>query len=152
VQESLRPMLAELDQRGILLTRQFATDLPAVVGHKGQLREVFANILQNAMDAMVPVNERRHALRVITSHARDQIWVTIEDSGLGIEPERLPTLFTAFVSTKEFGMGLGLSICQMIVDRHHGRLSVSSDLGQWTRFEIQLPASAELGSSAPLEH
>lgn len=151
VQESLRPMISELDQRAILLTRRFAADLPPVVGRKGQLREVFTNIVQNAMDAMVPLENRSHTLQVTTSYASDQILIAIEDSGTGIGSERLPTLFTAFISTKEFGMGLGLSICQMIVDRHHGHLSVASELGQWTRFEVRLPVSMQPNSPALAE-
>jgi signal transduction histidine kinase len=70
---------------------------------------------------------------------RNRVSVVIEDSGIGIEPERLRTLFTAFVTTKARGMGLGLSLCQMIVDRHNGQLSVSSDVGKGTRFEVTLP-------------
>jgi signal transduction histidine kinase len=74
--------------------------------------------------------------------------VTIEDSGAGIAAERLPNLFTAFVSTKARGMGLGLSLCQMIVDRHNGDLSVASDVGKGTRFEVSLPAEPVAAAAA----
>jgi len=60
----------------------------------------------------------------------------------------LSNLFTAVVSTKARGMGLGLSLCQMIVDRHNGQLSVSSDIGKGTRVEVSLPAEPVAASGA----
>jgi signal transduction histidine kinase len=140
VADSLRTLKTSLDERGIVVTRTFAADLPRVNGHRGQLREVFLNILQNAIDAMTPPSDRQRMLLVVTSRLRDGVSVTIGDSGPGIEPARLPNIFTAFISTKPFGMGLGLSICRMIVDRHSGQLLVSSELDKGTVFEVRLPA------------
>jgi signal transduction histidine kinase len=137
--DSLRILAAELDERGIEVTRSF-TSLPRVVGHPGQLREVFVNIVQNSIDAMTPRSNRPRRLNVATSLQNGMVSVKVRDSGPGIEPARLPNIFTAFISTKAFGMGLGLSICQMIVDRHDGQLSVSSELGEGTEFEVRLPA------------
>lgn len=150
VAEALQTLAAELDERYIAVTRTLGADLPRVIGHRGQLREVFLNIVQNAIDAMTSPSDRPRSLQVVTSFQRGGVSVTISDSGPGIEPARLPNLFTAFISTKAFGMGLGLSICQMIVDRHGGQLSVSSELGKGTVFEVRLPAdpsaAAESGS------
>jgi signal transduction histidine kinase len=148
VRESLHTLNGELVDRGIVLTCRFATELPHVVGHKGQLREVFVNIFQNAIDAMTPVTDRPRQLDVETSYRRGRLLVTIQDSGPGIEPERLATLFTAHISTKAFGMGLGLSICQLIVDRHDGQLAVSSEPGKGARFEVSLPAELPPASTS----
>jgi signal transduction histidine kinase len=138
--EALRPELAGHD---IAIETELTPDLPAVVGHRGQLREVFLNIVQNAIDELAQAVDRPRTLRIRTQHtALGRIFITIEDSGSGIAPERLPTLFTAFITTKARGMGLGLSLCQMIVDRHNGELSVSSELGKGTRFDVSLPAEA----------
>jgi signal transduction histidine kinase len=138
--ETLRPELAGHD---IAVETELAPDLPAVVGHRGQLREVFLNIVQNAVDELAEAVDRPRTLRIRTQHTTlGRIFITIEDSGSGIAPERLPTLFTAFITTKARGMGLGLSLCQMIVDRHNGELSVSSELGKGTRFDVSLPAEA----------
>jgi len=91
-------------------------------------------------NALAPLADRARTLRIRTGYAqRNRISILIEDTGVGIEPERLPSLFTASITTKERGMGLGLSLCQMIVDRHNGQLSVSSDVGKGTRFEVTLP-------------
>ena len=92
-------------------------------------------------DELAAVHDRARTLRVrTTSTHRNRVSITIEDSGGGIAAERLSNLFTAFVTTKARGMGLGLSLCQMIVDRHNGQLTVSSDIGKGTRIEVSLPA------------
>jgi len=139
---------AELSGHAIAVSTELAPGLPPVVGHRGQLREVLVNILENAIDALAAVTERPRALRVRTRiTAPNRVSVIIEDSGEGIAADRLPGLFTAFITTKARGMGLGLSLCQMIVDRHNGELSVSSEVGKGTRFEVCLPAEP----SAPPE-
>ena len=138
--DSLKTLEAELSSQRIAVTTELAADLPPVVGHKAQLREVLVNIVQNAIDALAPLADRARTLRIRTGYGqRNRISILVEDSGVGIEPDRLPSLFTAFITTKKRGMGLGLSLCQMIVDRHNGQLSVSSDVGRGTRFEVTLP-------------
>jgi signal transduction histidine kinase len=142
VRESLDVLGPELHARDIALTCELASGLPPVIGHKGQLREVIVNIVQNAVEAMAPLTGRPRELTVSTRYDRGSVAVVIRDSGPGIEPQRLPGLFTAGISTKATGMGLGLSLCQMIVDRHSGRLSVSSELGRGTSFEVLLPGAS----------
>jgi signal transduction histidine kinase len=145
--ESLKTLDAEIASNQIALSVELGSNLPQVLGHRGQLREVLVNIVQNAIDELAPLHDRPRTLRVRTaSTQRNRVSITIEDSGGGIAAERLPNLFTAFVTTKARGMGLGLSLCQMIVDRHNGHLSVASDLGKGTRFEVSLPA--EPGAAA----
>jgi signal transduction histidine kinase len=65
--------------------------------------------------------------------------VAVEDSGPGIDPKRLNSIFDAFVTTKTHGMGLGLAICRLIVQRHEGELFASSDGKNGARFEFVLP-------------
>ena len=140
VLESIDTLDTELSDHHIAISTKLATSLPPVIGHPGQLREVLVNIAQNAIEAMA-LSNRSRTLRIGTGQPRqDRISITIEDSGPGIEPDRLPDLFSAFVTTKVRGMGLGLGICHMIVHRHNGELSVSSNLGQGARFEVLLPA------------
>jgi signal transduction histidine kinase len=147
--ESLKTLDAEISGNQIAVSTDLDSSLPLVVGHRGQLREVLVNIVQNAIDELALLHERARTLRVRTASAqRNRVSVTIEDSGGGIAAERLPNLFTAFVSTKARGMGLGLSLCQMIVDRHNGQLSVSSDVGKGTRFEVSLPAEPVAAAAA----
>jgi len=149
--ESIETLAAELSAQGITVTADLAVDLPPVIGHRGQLREVLVNIGQNGIDALAQVNDRPRTLRIRTSYAKaNRVAVAIEDSGDGIHPDRLPELFTAFITTKPRGMGLGLSLCQMIVDRHNGELSVSSELGKGTRFDVILPVEPH-GPGAPAD-
>jgi signal transduction histidine kinase len=129
-----------LAAHGIAVTRELAGDLPPVVGHRGQLREVLVNIIQNSIDELAHVADRPRTLEIRTSRSKpNRVSVAITDSGNGIAPERVANLFTTFVSTKPRGMGLGLSLCQMIVDRHNGEMAVTSELGMGTRFEVALP-------------
>ena len=82
-------------------------------------------------------------MKIITQ-LREQsstIAVTVEDSGSGIDPEKLESIFAAFLTTKSHGMGLGLAICRMIVERHGGQLTASSDGKSGARFQFVLPVA-----------
>jgi len=145
----LKALDAELSGNEIAVSTELDADMPGVLGHRGQLREVLVNIVQNAIDELARHHDRARTLRVRTTRTqRNRISITIEDSGGGIAADRLPSLFTASVTTKASGMGLGLSLCQMIVDRHNGQLSVSSDEGKGTRFEVSLPAEPVAAAEA----
>jgi two-component system sensor kinase FixL len=113
---------------------------------KVQIQQVIINLLRNACEAMSDVPERR---LVVTSRA-DQpgfIRVSVADTGPGIAPEVVDKLFTAFVSTKQDGMGLGLSICRTIVEANGGRIWMEPREGGGTVFNFTLPrAQTELGS------
>jgi signal transduction histidine kinase len=140
VVESLQTLTADLSANNVAVTTELTEDLPLVVGHRGQLREVLINIIQNAVDELARLADRPRTLTVRTGYSKpNRIFVAIEDSGDGIAPDRVAHLFTTFVSTKTRGMGLGLKLCQMIVDRHDGEMAVTSEIGQGTRFEVSLP-------------
>jgi signal transduction histidine kinase len=146
---ALQTLSGELNDRGIAIHTELAPELPQVLGHNGQLQEVLLNIIQNAIDAMDGVADRPHTLRVTTgSYGHGHVTLSIEDSGVGIARDRLANLFDAFVTTKARGTGLGLGICRMIVDRHEGQLSASSEVDKGTRFEITLPIGAKTAASA----
>jgi signal transduction histidine kinase len=138
--DSVEALDAELSAHDIAVTTELVAGLPRVVGHRGQLREVLVNIIQNAIDALVGVADRARIVRIRTSFKASRVSITIEDTGEGIGADRLPSLFTAFITTRKLGMGLGLSLCQMIVERHNGQLLVESEIGKGTRFEVSFPA------------
>ena len=97
------------------------------------------NLVHNAVEAMDAVGVDRRVLKVRTEqNGSKAIFVEVEDSGPGIDPEMLSTLFEAFVTTKPKGMGLGLAISRMIIERHEGQLSVSSAHPQGCIFRIAL--------------
>jgi signal transduction histidine kinase len=88
--------------------------------------------------------DRSRVLRVITQNrGPDAIIVAVEDSGPGINPKRLDSIFDPFITTKSDGMGLGLAICRMIVERHAGKLSALSDGKNGARFQFVLPVSPQ---------
>ena len=121
-------------------TRPELTKLPLVNGHRGQLREVILNLVHNALEAMDTTTDRSRVLRVTTElRGRDAIAVAVEDSGPGIDPKKLDSIFTAFLTTKSHGMGLGLAICRMIVEQHGGQLTASSDGKNGALFQFVLP-------------
>ena len=137
----LRLLHEELKAHGVVTHVELASDLPRVMGHKGQLQEVLVNLLQNSMEAMNAVKAGRRRLRLRTErHGDDAIVVEVEDSGPGIHPANLNGIFDAFFTTKSHGTGLGLAICRMIIERHGGRLSASSDGTHGALFQFVLPA------------
>jgi signal transduction histidine kinase len=118
-------------------------ELAPVEGHQGQLRQVIFNLLHNALEAMIATTDRKRVLRVSTQvRGSETVAVAIEDSGPGIDPEKLDRIFTAFVTTKSHGMGLGLAICRMIVEQHGGHLTATSDGKNGAVFQFVLPVAA----------
>jgi signal transduction histidine kinase len=124
-------------------TRRELTELPPVNGHRGQLREVIFNLVRNAIEAMDATTDRSRVLRVSTAlRGRDEIAVTVEDSGPGIDPQKLESIFTAFLTTKSLGMGLGLAICRVIAEQHGGQLTASSDGKSGALLQFILPTAS----------
>jgi signal transduction histidine kinase len=110
------------------------------MGHRGQLHQVFINLIQNAIEAMDAIKDDDRILRVRTERNGDNtIIASVEDSGPGIDPSRLGNIFDAFVTTKSHGMGLGLAICRMIVERHKGSLVFSPGIPCGSIFRVVLP-------------
>jgi signal transduction histidine kinase len=146
----LRLLQEELKAHGVVARAELAPDLPRVLGHKGQLQEVLVNLVQNAIEAMGTIRAGRRRLWLKTQrHGDDAIVVEVKDSGPGIDPANLNGIFDAFFTTKSQGTGLGLAICRMIIERHGGQLSASSDGTHGALFLFVLPvrnASANVAS------
>jgi signal transduction histidine kinase len=138
----------ELNDHGVVARTVLAPELPVVPGHSGQLQEVMLNLARNSIEAMDSVTDRPRVLWVRTERdGRDAIVVSVEDSGPGIDSEKLGSIFDAFVTTKPNGMGLGLAICRMIISRHEGQLSASADNKPGALFRFTLPIKSAVGSS-----
>lgn len=127
-------------QGRISVAIDLAPQLPLLSGHKGQLQEVVYNLLSNAVDGMV---QRDLAERVLAIETRTidlhSIRVTFADSGIGISPHQQMSIFDPFVTTKPHGLGLGLAICRMIVERHGGQIAARSAPGAGATFTVTLP-------------
>jgi len=148
--EALDLLREELKAYGIEATIHPTPELPAIMAHSGQMREVILNLIQNAIDAMKAVSGRHRVLQIRTGHhGNGAIVISVEDTGSGIEPEKIKSIFDPFVSTKAKGRGLGLAICKSIVERHHGELSVSPKIDGGARFQLILPVKATAPPELP---
>ena len=140
VLEVLRTLSNELKSYRISTTEELSSELRLISGHKGQLREVVLKLVQNAIDAINSVSVGPRTLRLKTEQdGPEKIALTIEDSGPGIDPEKMASMFDAYFTTKKSGTGLGLTICRMIIDRHDGQILASSNPGRGTEFRVLLP-------------
>jgi C4-dicarboxylate-specific signal transduction histidine kinase len=132
----------DLKAHAVRVQAALASDLPLVPGHRGQLQEVLINLVRNAIEAMDAVEGDRRILHVRTErHGDHAIAVAVEDSGPGLDGAQLDGIFDAFVTTKPNGMGLGLAICRMIVERHGGKLSASPAHPRGCIFCVVLPCA-----------
>lgn len=115
-----------------------ATDVQ-VSADRVQLQQVIINLIINACHAMDGVKVRERTLHIRTWQENNEAVLEVTDHGTGIAPEILPSLFNAFFTTKENGLGMGLSICRSIIDFHDGRIWATSEAGQGTSFRFALP-------------
>jgi C4-dicarboxylate-specific signal transduction histidine kinase len=147
IREVLALMRGELQGKRIALRIALAEQLPQVLGERAQLQQVILNLIMNAIEAMVSVTDRARTLRVTTEAHYLAVLITVEDSGTGIAPENMGRIFDAFFTTKEQGMGMGLSISRSIIEAHGGRLSAAPGEPHGSIFQIVLPADAPAGES-----
>ena len=140
-------ILREINAHGVALRLDLGESLPPIDGDRVQLQQVIMNLLMNGIQAMRAVTEGHRELRIRSrEHGSDQILVAVEDSGTGIEPEHVGRLFNAFFTTKPDGMGMGLSICRSIIERHGGRIWATRNSGTGSTFQFTLPACRETTS------
>jgi len=121
----------------VLFERRFDETLPPVWADRDQLRQVFWNLLLNAVQAM----REGGTLTLETRRTGDAVEVTVRDTGSGIPAPILPRLFEPFVTSKAGGTGLGLAIVRRIVEDHGGHITVSARDGEGTCFVLSLPAT-----------
>jgi PAS domain S-box-containing protein len=124
------------------LEKDYAPELPVVLGSEGRLSQVFLNLVINAVHAMRSETPREHVLRVRTRLEGERVRIDISDTGHGIPPEVLSRIFDPFFTTKPTGVGtgLGLSISHSIVQKMGGEITVESEVGRGTTFTLRLPA------------
>ena len=120
---------------------KLAEDLPPIEGDRVQLQQVILNLIINAFEAMSGTNEAPRELLISTGRAEsDGVLVVMRDSGPELAPATLERLFDAFYTTKENGLGLGLSICRSIIEAHGGRLWAIANLPRGAVFQFTIPA------------
>ncbi len=146
LETSLELMEDGLRGKKIELVRRFGCGSQLVSGSEKRLRQVFMNLIQNAVDALEPGG----SLIITTSCSKDLVTLEFEDTGAGITAENLHRIFDPFFSTKKNsspkGAGLGLAVCYNIIRRHRGEISAASKQGKGTTFTVTLPAALRKGS------
>ena len=140
IREVLTLVGSDTEAQHIAVRTQLSDGLREVPANLVQLRQVMVNLITNAIDAMSTVVDRPRVLRLKTeAHEPSYLLITVEDSGIGIDPESMNRIFDPFFTTKSHGMGMGLSICRSIVENHGGRLSVSLGPSHGSIFHVFLP-------------
>jgi len=147
-EETLQLLKPQIERRKISVQKEFRS-LPPITIDREQMKQVVLNLLLNAIQAM-PEGGR---LGLSSQVPEDNQWIqlSIRDSGIGIPPEDMNKLFDPFFSTKEGGIGLGLSIAHRIIDQHHGKIEVESRLGKGTLFTIWLPMGQRKEDANPFD-
>lgn len=143
-----------IDQKGVTLSLELESSLPAVRGDPGQLQQVCLNLILNAVEAMPEgglLTAQTRSLRRtdptgVSGNGREGdrlVEITVSDTGVGIAPVDLSRIFDPFFTTKGVGQGagLGLAICRRIVMAHGGSITVESEPGKGSRFAVRLPAA-----------
>ncbi|WNC94796.1 ATP-binding protein [Paraburkholderia sp. FT54] len=126
---------------GVTVQLQLASGLPLVRGDRIQLQQVIVNLAINGVQAMATVTDRARVLTIRTEQRdSDQVLVAVQDVGIGMEPDGLDRLFSAFYTTKPDGMGMGLSICRSIIEAHGGRVWASRNIGSGMTFQFTVSA------------
>jgi PAS domain S-box-containing protein len=135
---------SELQRNRVILQTELADDLPLVTGDRVQLQQVILNLLRNASDAMSAVDDRPRQLLIRTERPEgDRVSLTVQDAGVGFEPQVVDKLFEAFYTTKNVGMGIGLSVSRSIIESHHGRLWAMLNDGPGATFSFSIPYGPE---------
>jgi len=149
VQEVLALVGDEVKRNSVRIQTRFADDVFPVLGDRVQLQQVVLNLVLNGIEAMSSVGGRARDLVITTRNLEpDQVQVTVEDSGTGLDPSALDKIFDPFYTTKPGGMGMGLSISRSIIEAHGGRLWATAKDGPGTMFHFTLPTYHEDESHA----
>ena len=133
--------LTDLERNRVILRTEFADDLPLAPGDRIQLQQVISNLLRNGSEAMSAVDDRPRFLHIaIRPHPGRQVCLSVADTGVGLDPDRIDRLFEPFYTTKSDGMGIGLSVSRSIIESHQGRLWATPNEGPGATFSFSIPA------------
>jgi len=151
--EATREVIAlsssKLEKNKVILRLQLAESLPFVTGDRVQLQQVILNLLANASDAMSTIDDRPRKLFIKTEQDEsDCVLLAVQDAGAGFDPRTAGRLFDAFYTTKDDGMGIGLSVSRSIIESHHGRLWATANDGPGATFSFSVPRRPKAATGA----
>jgi PAS domain S-box-containing protein len=146
MREVIALSLSGLQRNGIVVQADLADDLPPVTGDRIQLQQVILNLLRNGSEAMSTVDDRPRRLIITTNRDEgDRVRLSVKDVGVGFEPQAAGRLFEDFYTTKDDGMGIGLSVSRFIIESHNGRLWAETNDGPGATFSFSIPYRREEG-------
>jgi signal transduction histidine kinase len=142
VRETITMIDLDLRTYGISVKTDLCNGVPQLLGDRGQLQQVFLNLILNAIEAMISVTDRARNLQVRTNVVPESsdVVVTVEDSGTGLGAEDKNRIFEPFFTTKSTGTGVGLTICRVIIESHGGSLVALANKPYGAIFEVTLPS------------
>jgi signal transduction histidine kinase len=141
----------ELQKHGVELRTELDETLPALEANRVQLQQVVLNLVMNAIEAMQTKAPRILSIRSCVSKP-DFVHVAVEDTGTGIDPSTQDHIFDPMFTTKERGMGIGLSICHSIIESHNGRIWVTRGIDKGSIFQFELPTNVGQGDQVRQRH
>jgi PAS domain S-box-containing protein len=141
--------LSDLQRNRVILRCELADDLPLITGDRVQLQQVILNLLRNASDAMNTVHDRPRELLIRTERDEDdRALLSVKDAGMGFDPQTADRLFETFYTTKNDGMGVGLSVSRSIIESSQGRLWATLNDGPGATFSFSIPRGSEGATGA----
>jgi hypothetical protein len=126
-----------LQERYVNLYKEFEPDIPQVLADPTQMKQVFLNILMNAVESMPNGGD----LTVKITTVNKSIKIDIIDTGKGMTKEALKNIFEPFFTTKPYGTGVGMAVSLKIIEDHGGNINVESEWGKGTTMSLTLPIS-----------
>ena len=147
--ECVTSVQGRFGEMGVVIEKKYEADLDFMDADPNQIREIFMNILNNACQACTspgPLVELR------TQHEDDMIKVSVKDNGTGIAAEDLDKVFEPFFTRKSKGTGLGLTICNELVNMYQGRIDIQSQVGEGTTFSVFLPIKRKNDADETASH
>jgi len=137
---ALTQMRSKLEANSIMVSRAYLSG-PTVRADADKLRQVFSNIIDNAIDAMESTTVERRLEFAIQNNGAGMAAVRIRDNGCGIADDKIAKIFNPFYTSKTNGTGLGLGVAKKVIDSHRGTIEVHSKVGQGTEFVLAIPLS-----------
>ena len=141
VEEAIALAFAGAADSNVRVRTEFEPQLPTVLIDKIQVQQVLLNLIRNSIDAMQSVSRKDMTVRT-SREGKNAVEFAISDTGPGLAPEVMSRLFQPFVTTKDKGMGIGLSICQSIIEAHNGHIWATPNEGAGVTFRFQLPSAS----------
>jgi C4-dicarboxylate-specific signal transduction histidine kinase len=143
VREMIVLLRSEATRYNITVRMELAADLPRIMGDRVQLQQVMMNLIVNSIDAMREVDGVRELALKSQTTQKEEVLVSINDTGVGLPPQQAEEIFNAFFTTKPHGTGMGLRISRSIVESHGGRLRAADNSPRGASFCFTLPAKVE---------